>query len=236
MMVLAEIHRRALGEHVVLLEIDSPPANALGSALRAAMNAALDSLERDTDVRTLVLNGRGSAFCSGDDLKEQEAAQGTDARRAQLGEFARVLERIARLRMPVIAAVNGWCIGGGLELALCCDMRIASNEAKFVCAGVNIGLIASAWRLPRLIGEARAKKMLFTGSPYDAATAERFGLVTAVHAPDELIGAALALAERIAGRAPLSIEATKRMASAADMTEEDATKASAAELDLLMKS
>ena len=137
----------------------------------------------------------------------------------------------------MIAAVNGWCIGGGLELALCCDIRIASREAKFVCAGVNIGLMASAWRLPRLIGEARAKQMLFTGSPFDAAAAERFRLVTAVHAPDELIGAALALAERIAGRAPLSIEATKRMASAAaNMTEADAAKASAAELDILVKS
>ena len=115
----------------------------------------------------------------------------------------------------MIAAINGWCVGGGFELALCCDLRIASAEARFVCAGVNMGLMVSAWRLPRLIGVSRAKAMLLTGSPHDARTAELWGLVTAVCEPEALQGAAIELASRIASRAPLSVEATKRIASRA---------------------
>ncbi len=178
----------------------------------------LDRLDADSNIRALVLTGKGRAFCGGDDLKEQEAAQkgGSAARAEQLGEFARLLARIESFRVPVVAAVNGFAIGGGLELALCCDIRIASTDASFTCAAVSVGLIASAWRLPRLIGEGPAKHMLLTGSAFDAAAAERFGLVTAVHRPDELIAVASALAERIASRAPLSVEATKRVASRAN--------------------
>jgi enoyl-CoA hydratase/carnithine racemase len=137
----------------------------------------------------------------------------------------------------VVAAINGWAVGGGLELALCCDIRLASTEAKFVCAGVNVGLMASTYRLPRLIGTSRAKAMLLTGLPHDAETAERYGLVTGLHAPDELRGAAVALAERIATRAPLSVEATKRTANrAVDLAPDDFNAMAAAELDVLRAS
>jgi len=233
----ATIHLSRIGTNAALLEIDNPPANALGSALRRQLLEKLDALDKDLSIRALVLSGRGRAFCSGDDLKEQEAAQaqGAAARKALLAEFAEVIERIESFRSPVIAAVNGWCMGGGLELALACDIRIASREAKFVCAGVNIGLMASAYRLPRIIGVARAKHMLLTGLPQDAETAERFGLVTAVHPPEELMAAANALAERIAGRAPLSIEATKRIAAKA-LPPADIAEAMRKEMDILVKS
>jgi enoyl-CoA hydratase len=229
------IHLSRIGAHAALLEIDNPPANALGRAARRQMLETLDALEADTGLRALVLTGRGRAFCSGDDLKEQEAAQakGADERKLLLAEFAAVLARIEAFRAPVIAAVNGWCMGGGLELALCCDIRIASTDARFVCAGVNVGLMASAIRLPRTIGVARAKHMLLTGLPQDAQTALDFGLVTAVYAPDALPAAAAALAERIASRAPLSVEATKRIASLAP---NDALAATPAEMDALVKS
>jgi enoyl-CoA hydratase/carnithine racemase len=233
------IHQQRIGAHAALLEIDNPPANALGRAAREAFMAALDEYEHDKDIRCLVVTGRGANFCSGDDLKEQEAAQsgGLAARKAQLAEFVRVLERVENFRVPVIAAANGWCIGGGLELALCCDIRIASDQAKFVCAGVNVGLMASAYRLPRLIGVARAKHMLLTGLPHDAQTAERFGLVTGVHPHAALIAEATKLAERIASRAPLSIEATKRTATlAVTLSPEDAGRAMQKELDVLVKS
>jgi enoyl-CoA hydratase len=233
---VSTIHFSKPSAHVALLEIDNPPMNALGRASRASLLKRLDEIDTDKDVRCVVLTGRGRAFCGGDDLKEQAEAQKTRSS-AHLGEFGQVLERIETYRLPVIAAINGWCLGGGLELASVCDIRIASSEAKFVCSGVNVGLMASAYRLPRLIGVARAKHMLLTGSPHDAATAERFGLVTAVHAPEALMAAALALAERIASRAPLSVEATKRTAAMApDLTPEDAAKVNAKELSVLGKS
>lgn len=233
---MSTIHFSKPSAHVALLEIDNPPMNALGRASRASLLKRLDEIDTDKDVRCVVLTGRGRAFCGGDDLKEQAEAQKTRSS-AHLGEFGQVLERIETYRLPVIAAINGWCLGGGLELASVCDIRIASSEAKFVCSGVNVGLMASAYRLPRLIGVARAKHMLLTGSPHDAATAERFGLVTAVHAPEALMAAALALAERIASRAPLSVEATKRTAAMApDLTPEDAAKVNAKELSVLGKS
>jgi enoyl-CoA hydratase len=221
---------------VATLRLDNPPANALGHDMRVAMNARLDALEADNDVRAVILTGTGRSFCSGDDLKEQHAAR-SEGKTRHLGEFGRLLDRIEAFRAPVIAAVNGWCLGGGLELALCCDIRIASTEATFTCAGVNVGLMASAYRLPRLIGVARAKQMLLTGSPHDAVTAERFGLVTAVHAPDTLMAEANRLAERIASRAPLSVEATKRTAALApDLTPEDAARLAGKELSVLAAS
>ncbi|HUB84783.1 MAG TPA: enoyl-CoA hydratase-related protein [Rhizomicrobium sp.] len=230
---------RELGAHAALLEINNPPANALGRAARAEILSQLDRLDADHNLRALVLTGSGRAFCSGDDLKEQEAAQkdGSAARIGQLGEFGKVLARIESFRVPVIAAINGFCIGGGLELALCCDIRIASTEASFTCAAVNIGLIASAWRLPRLIGEGAAKHMLLTGSPFDAAAAEKFGLVSAVHDPHELLNAATALAERIASRAPLSVEATKRVASRAiDLNPQEGARMMSEEVGRLVTS
>src|SRR5213075_2697655 len=154
-----------------------------------------------------------------------------------LAGFGRLLDRLEQTRVPVVAAVNGWCIGGGFELALCCDIRLASTEAKFVAAGVNVGLMASTYRLPRLIGVSRAKAMLLTGLPHDAETAERYGLTTGLHAPDDLRPAAIALAERIASRAPLSVEAAKRTANRApDLSPEDANVMLGQELRVLRRS
>jgi enoyl-CoA hydratase/carnithine racemase len=234
---VSTVHYSRPAAHVALLEIDNPPMNALGRDARAALLNRLDEIETDAAIRAVLLTGRGTrAFCSGDDLKEQAEAQKSKSS-AHLGEFGRVLERIETFRLPVIAAINGWCLGGGLELASVCDIRIASAEARFVCAGVNVGLMASAYRLPRLIGVARAKHMLLTGSPVDAATADKFGLVTAVHAPDTLMIEALALAERIASRAPLSVEATKRTAALApDLSPEEAAAVNARELAVLGRS
>lgn len=216
-----QIDRPAAG--VARIVIDNPPVNALGRDVRRSLSAALQQLHDDLDVRAVILTGRGRTFCSGDDLVE--AASRGDAALESLKDFAELFDRLESLRPAVIAAVNGWCTGGGLELALCCDLRIASEAARFVCAGVNVGLIASAHRLPRLIGLSRAKSMLMTGLPADAADAERWGLVTAVHAPDRLDAAALALAERIASRAPLAVEAAKRCAAQAFDLEPEAARA-----------
>lgn len=226
-----QVHVQPVGEAVVLLEIDNPPMNPLGVEMRQTFMDALDQVEADEALRCLIVTGKGRAFCSGDDLKTVGPA-GED-----LAGFGRLLDRLEATRVPVVAAVNGWCVGGGFELALCCDIRIASTEARFVCAGVNVGLMASTYRLPRLIGISRAKAMLLTGLPHDAETAERYGLVTGVHAPDDLRLAAVALAERIASRAPLSVEATKRTANRAlDLSPQDWAAIAAPELRILRKS
>lgn len=230
------IHFSRLASGIAKLEIDAPPTNALGQDLRRQMLDGLDEIERDLSLRVVILTGRDRAFCSGDDLKEREVARQSRGGEDEAG-FPILIDKIEACRVPVIAAVNGWAIGGGLELALACDIRIASTDAQFVCAAVNVGLIASAYRLPRLIGVARAKHMLLTGLPFDAATAERFGLVTSLHAPDALDASALSLAERIASRAPLSVEATKRISSAApDMTPAEAAAALRKEFEILIAS
>jgi enoyl-CoA hydratase len=229
--VSGTIHVEAAGENVRVLTIDNPPMNPLGVAMRETFMRTLDEVETHADLRAIVVTGKGRAFCAGDDLKDV-SPQGED-----LAGFGRLLDRVEASRAPIIAAINGWCIGGGFELACCCDIRIASTEAKFVCAGVNMGLMASAYRLPRLIGVSRAKAMLLTGSPHDAETAERFGLVTALHAPDDLREAAIALARRVASRAPLSVEATKRVAGrAVDLSPEDAAAMQAQDLRVLRRS
>jgi enoyl-CoA hydratase len=225
------IHVEAVGAHVRVLTIDNPPMNPLGVAMRETFMRTLDEVETHEDLRAIVVTGAGRAFCSGDDLKDV-APQGED-----LAGFGRLLERLDASRAPIIAAINGWCVGGGFELALCCDIRLASTEARFVCAGVNMGLVVSAYRLPRLIGVSRAKAMLLTGSPHDAETAERYGLTTGLYATDALRGAAIALAERIATRAPMAVEATKRVAGrAVDMSPDEAGSMQAAELRVLRRS
>ncbi len=238
-MAAGTIHLQRIGAHAAMLQLDNPPANALGRAMRAEFLRHLSALEADLVLRVIVLTGRGETFCGGDDLKEQLAAQtaGGAARVALLGEFAAVLERIEACRVPVVAAIGGWAIGGGLELALACDIRIASDNARFVCAGVNVGLMASAWRLPRLIGVGAAKHMLLTGSPQDAETALRIGLISEICTHGSLLERATGLAERIASRAPLSVEATKRMASrAGDLPREEALRANAEEIEKLVRS
>jgi enoyl-CoA hydratase len=222
-----------VGERILLLVIDNPPANAMSPQMLSAMSEALAAAQDNTGVRAVVLTGEGRSFCSGADLK---AAREHGVGGAAAG-FGRVLDQLAQSRAPVIAAINGHCVGGGLELALGCDLRIAATDAQFICAGVNVGLMASAWRLPRLIGVCRAKAMLLTGSPIGAAQAEQWGLVTAVHARDELRGAGLALARRIASRAPLSVEATKRIADQAlDLAVEASAEAIAREMPTLSRS
>ena len=218
-----------LDRHCALVEIDNPPMNAMDAQSCDAMLEIFRTLRDRSDVRAVVLTGSGRAFCSGADLKQA----GSDA----LPLFGKLLEEVAGARIPVIAAVNGYCIGGGLELALCCDLRIASTQARFVCAGVNVGLMASAYRLPRLIGVSRAKAMLLTGLPFEAAAAEAWGLVTALHQPDALREAALELARRIASRAPLAVEAVKRCADRApDMSPDEAREMLTREMPVLLAS
>lgn len=196
------------GPHVAQVTIANPPTNALGDTIRPHLIAALQGLHDDTNTRAVILTGAGRMFCAGDDIREVATRGARMA--ASLAEFQILFDLIESLRPPVIAAINGPAFGGGLELALCCDIRLAASSARLAASGVNMGLMASVVRLPRIVGVARAKAMLLGGQPVDAATALRYGLVTGVHDEAALPEAAIALATHIAGRAPLSVEAAKR--------------------------
>lgn len=209
---------------ILLLELDAPPANALGLAMRVELSRILDEIAADDEVRAVVLTGRGGVFCAGDDLREASArmAAGKDGEVLEAVEdFNMLMDWVETVRVPVIAAIDGWCFGGGLELALACDIRLATDRAAFAASGVNIGLMASATRLPRLIGAARAKAHLLTGAQFGPERALADGIVTAVHAPERLLPEAFHLAEWIASRAPLAVEATKRVVDGRSYIEEE---------------
>ncbi len=203
---------------IALVELDVAPANVLAMAQRARLLEAFAGVESDKAVRVVVLIGRHGAFCTGDDLAES-MTRDVPTQTAAILHFLDMCQTIADCRVPVIAAVDGWCIGGGLELALACDIRLASDRANLACSAVRMGLTASADRLTRLVGESRAKPHLLTGAPFDAARALADGIVAEVHPAAGLLDAALTMAKVIASRAPLAVAATKRVASGSSTTE-----------------
>lgn len=208
--------------HVAVITMDHPPMNTLSWDSRRLLKEILDELDANTEVRCVIVTGAGRAFTAGANLREDEE-MAEESLEDFLADFNRILLGLEQFRAPVLAAVNGACIGGGLEFGLSCDIRIASTDAFFVAAGVNVGLIANFWRLTRICGLGPAKEILLTGERYSAEQALRWGLVTEVHEPDALMDAALAKAHRIATRAPLSIEATKDAANRSpEMTFEQA--------------
>ena len=212
------IHLSRPDPAIALVELDTAPANVLAMAERARLLEAFAAIEGDVAVRVVILAGRNGAFCTGDDLAES-LSRDVETQTAAILHFLAMCDTVAACRVPVIAAVDGWCIGGGLELALACDIRLASDRGSFACSAVRMGLTASAERLTRLIGESRAKPHLLTGAPFDAARALADGIVAEVHPVAGLLDAALDLARVIASRGPLAVAATKRVASGVSTTQ-----------------
>ena len=177
----------------------------------AEMNTLLDEVERRRP-RALVITGEGKFFCAGADIKEMLAMDGRELHEwALLG--GRLNTRLEALEMPVIAAVNGMALGGGCELALACDLRCASMAARFAVPEVTLGTICGAGgtqRLPRLIGETRAKQLIFTGQTISAQTALDWGLVNSVQTAGTLLEETLALAGAIAQNSPFAVSRAKR--------------------------
>jgi len=216
---------------VATLTLNRPGArNALDLAMRQEMLAALDEVEADEAVRVLVLTGAGEHFCAGGDVKNmrerrQTAAEGR--RRVQM--LNTMVQRLVDFPRPTIAMVDGYAVGAGTNLALCCDLVIASERAKFGELFNKIGLApdgGGTWFLPRLVGLARAKELIFTGDVFDATEAARIGLVNRVVPVAELRAVTRALAEKIAGGPP----AVQRMAK--HMLNRAATSDLPAALDL----
>jgi enoyl-CoA hydratase len=188
--------------------------NALSIQLKQELSEAFDELARDAQVKGVLLTGAGSAFCAGADIKERSKMQMTSPEFyfSQKGTTD-LFEKIAEFPKPVVAAVNGAAVGGGCELCLACDLRIASEKAKFGLPEVKIGVLPAGGgtqRLPRIIGVARAKELLLTGDIIDAHEAYRFGLVNRIVPPDRLMEEAKGLMGRIASNPPLSVRFIKR--------------------------
>ena len=213
-----------LDEGIAHLRLTRPQAaNALGVAFWNAFAPAVAALDRPGTTRALVISGEGKHFCSGMDVSvfSSGAMPGPDtpAGREAFSATARALQDalgiLETVRFPVIAAIHGACVGGGLELAAVCDLRFASDDAYFRIEEINIGMMAdlgSLQRLPKLLPDAVIKELAYLGSTLGAARAEALGFVNAV-APTGAgaLEAAFAAAARVRGKAPLAIAATKRM-------------------------
>lgn len=207
---------------IALLTLSRPERlNAMSYELVADLHAALDEVHADRSCRVVVLTGAGRGFCSGLDLKEVPTAPGTEhLGRAEAGmavqqHIATLVPHLRSLRQPVIAAVNGPAAGGGLALALACDVRLASTSARFNVAFIKVGLsgcdIGVSWLLPRLIGASAAFELLLTGRLIDAEGARRVGIVSRVVADGEVVDAALDVADEIAANSPLGVWMTKEV-------------------------
>jgi enoyl-CoA hydratase len=188
--------------------------NALSSSVVDGLDAALDAIEAGAEARAIVVTGEGKAFSAGADIKEFRALDGPVAFRAFLERLERTLHRLASLPQPSIAAINGMALGGGLELAMACDLRVADPSARLGVPEIKLGLLPGAGgtqRLPRLVPPAVATQMLLTGDPVGADDAFRIGLVNEVTAAGMCVERALELARALATRAPLALAAAKRL-------------------------
>ena len=211
---------------VATLTVNRPAAlNALNRVVLEDLAHVLGEIRRDAAVRVLIVTGAGDrAFVAGADIAAMsEMAPGEGLEFSRMGH--RVMQSFEDLPIPVIAAVNGFALGGGLELAMACDLIIASEKARFGQPEINLALIpgfGGTQRLPHRIGNARAREFVMTGDMFDAKTALGLGLVNQVVAPDELMAAARKLAERLASKSAVALRQAKAALRASFTMEEDA--------------
>lgn len=200
---------------IATLTLNRPAVlNALNADLLARLEEALDAFDGDTELRAVIITGAGErAFAAGADIAELTALDGAVAGQHKARTGQRITQVIEALPVPVIAAVNGFALGGGCELAMACDIRIASENAKFGQPEVNLGLTpgyGGSQRTTRLVGSGMALYLCLTGETIDAAEALRIGLVQRVVPLANLLPEAKRIAQTIASKAPLAITATKR--------------------------
>lgn len=230
---MSELVRLELGP-VAVLTLDNPPLNLVTRELLAELDTALATLEAADpgDVRAVVVKGAGDrAFSAGSHVGDFENQRGPAGRERHELESG-VASRLANLPMPTIAAIEGNALGGGLELALCCDIRVASERAKLGLPEVRLAVTPGAGgtqRLPRVVGEARARELILTGRILDAAEAHHIGLVSRVAPAGEALNAATEIAGEVAARGPIAVREAKRLIAMA--TSSDLATGLAAELD-----
>jgi enoyl-CoA hydratase len=195
-------------ENTAIITFNRPDVmNALNNQTRAEFAAGIAEVAADDNIKVLILTGSGKAFVAGSDIKEFSQTTPYVAHNIQ-----RLGEMVEKLEKPVIAAVNGFCLGGGCEIAMACDIIIASEKARFGQPEINIGIIpggGATQRLPRLIGLCKAKELIYTGDIINAEQADRLGLVNRVVPMDELMPAARELAKKIATRSAAALKLAK---------------------------
>ncbi len=220
------------GGPITMIRLENPPLNLVTVELTRRLDRALAVIEDDDDVRCVVVTGTGErAFCAGSDVKEFESLRGRVGEGKLLLEKA-VYRRLARLPVPTIAAIGADALGGGLELALCCDLRVADERSKLGLPEVRLGVMPGSGgtqRLPRIVGVAKAKELILTGQIISAAEAAEIGLVNRVAPAGQTLAEAMTIAETIAARGPIAVREAKRaLDMAGDMTLDEGL---AAELD-----
>ncbi|KGJ06985.1 enoyl-CoA hydratase [Paracoccus sphaerophysae] len=200
-----------IADHVALIRLNRPEAlNALSGQLIGELATAVTAADQDPNVRCIVLTGNEKAFAAGADIKEMAEKSYVDVLTGDL--FGTEIDQISRCRKPIIAAVAGYALGGGCELAMMCDFIIAAETAKFGQPEINLGVIAGiggTQRLTRFVGKSKAMDMNLTGRFMDAAEAERSGLVSRVVPADKLIDEAMGAARKIAAKSAVAVMVAK---------------------------
>lgn len=223
--------------------------NAMGPDFWRELPLAVAALDADASLRALIVRGAGEHYSFGLDLPGMAAAigpllgDGAPGRRAVVRQAAQMqagFDALAASRLPVIAAVDGWCIGAGIEMIAACDLRIASTRARFALREVKVGIVpdlGGIQRLPHLIGEGWTRQLALTGADIDAGTAARIGLVTEIRAPEQLQAAAIQLATQLAANPPLVVASIKQcMVQRLEAGVRQGNLAAATENGLLMQS
>ncbi len=205
-----------LEENVAKVTINRPPANALASELIVELDSLFDELKDNTEVRVVLLQGEGRFFSAGADIKEFTTVEsGEDfAKLSKKGQD--VFEKIENFSKPVIAAIHGAALGGGLELAMGCHIRLVGEKAKLGLPELQLGLVpgfAGTQRLPKLVGSAKAAEMLLTSEPISGVEAVKWGLANKAYPEEELFDKARELAVKIAKKSPIAVKATIELLS-----------------------
>lgn len=208
-------YKKLIIEHkgnICIIKINNPELlNALNSVILTELDDIISTLYTNKEVRVVVITGEGRAFVAGADISQMSTMNALEGK--NFGELgASVFRKIELLNKPVIAAVNGFALGGGCELAMSCDIRLASTKAKFGQPEVGLGItpgFSGTQRLPRLVGLSKAKELIYTADVIDANEALKIGLVNNIYEPEELMNETLKMAEKIASKAPIAVRNSK---------------------------
>ncbi len=220
-------------ENIGIVKINYPQAlNALNSQVLSELDSIFDEIAADKEIKAVILTGEGKAFVAGADISQMSTLNAAEGK--AFGEYgASVFRKIELLEKPVIAAVNGFALGGGCELSMCCDIRIASAKAKFGQPEVGLGItpgFSGTQRLPRLVGTGKAKELIYTADIINAQEALRIGLVNQVVEPEQLMDTAIAMAKKIASKASIAVKYAKEAINKGMQTDIDSAIAIEANL------